>query len=117
MKFDEESQRVFEQQANILRVLANPKRLMIMQVLSEGMKTVTEIANTLDLSLQNTSQHLRLMKDQGIVRARREGQSISYQQTNATFSECCAMARKALAEEMYKKGKDMAKVEAMYTPT
>ena len=111
---DPETQRIFDLQADILRVLANPKRLMIMQVLGGGAKTVTQIAAALDMSLQNTSQHLRVMKDQGIVNAQRDGQSVGYRLTNPVFSECCELTRKALTEEMHKRGQDLARAEAAY---
>jgi DNA-binding transcriptional ArsR family regulator len=110
---DLETQQVYELQANILRVLANSKRLMIMKILSEGTRSVGEIAVSLDMTLQNTSQHLRVMKDQGIVGSQREGQTVSYRLTNPVFSECCELARKALTEEMHKKGQNLARVEAL----
>jgi DNA-binding transcriptional ArsR family regulator len=108
---DQEVQLVYELQANILRVLANAKRLMIMKILSDGAKTVGDIASSLDMTLQNTSQHLRVMKDQGIVVSQREGQTVSYRLTTPVFSECCELVRKALKEEMYKKGQNLARAE------
>jgi ArsR family transcriptional regulator, virulence genes transcriptional regulator len=86
----------FELEADLIRVLANPKRLMIVSVLGEHARTVTEIAARLNLSLQNTSQHLRLMRDRGIVRAHREGREVQYALANPVFSECCGLVRQAL---------------------
>jgi DNA-binding transcriptional ArsR family regulator len=106
---DQETQQVYELQANMLRVLANSKRLMIMKVLSDGPKSVGDLAYSLDMTLQNTSQHLRLMKDQGIVGSQRERQTVMYRLTNPVFSECCELARKALTEEMNKKGQNLAR--------
>jgi len=89
----------FELEADLIRVLANPKRLMIVSLLGAGPCTVTEIADRLDLSLQNTSQHLRLMRDQNIVRARRDGREVRYALTSPVFSECCQLVRRALLAE------------------
>jgi ArsR family transcriptional regulator, virulence genes transcriptional regulator len=111
VNFDPDSQQVFELQASILGVLANAKRLMIMKLLSEGARPVGEIAATLNMTLQNTSQHLRVMKDQGIVSSQREGQTVSYSLTNPVFSQCCELVRRALTEEMHKKGQNLARVE------
>lgn len=116
-KIDPETQRVFELQANVLRVLANSKRLMIMDLLGNGAKTVSEIASALDMTLQNTSQHLRLMKDQGIIGAQREGQTVVYSLTNPVFHECCELARKALTEEAHRRREDLARAEARKTVT
>jgi len=86
----------FELEADLIRVLANPKRLMIVDLLGRGPSTVTEIAEGLRLSLQNTSQHLRVMKDRGIVRARRDGREVRYAVTSPVISESCRLVRQAL---------------------
>jgi DNA-binding transcriptional ArsR family regulator len=86
----------FELEADLIRVLANPKRLMIVDLLGRGPSTVTEIAEGLRLSLQNTSQHLRVMKDRGIVSARRDGREVRYAVTSPVISESCRLVREAL---------------------
>jgi DNA-binding transcriptional ArsR family regulator len=91
--------RGFELEADLIRVLANPKRLMIVNVLGQSPSTVTAIADRLNLSLQNTSQHLRLMKDRNIVRAHREGREVRYALSSPVFSECCGLVRQALLAE------------------
>lgn len=108
-KIDPEKSRAYELQANMLSVLANPKRLMILDLLGEGAKTVTEIAEALDMSLQNASQHLRLMKEQSIVRSERDGQTVTYRLTTPVFKQCCETVRKAMVDEVYKKGQDLSK--------
>jgi DNA-binding transcriptional ArsR family regulator len=89
----------FELEADLIRVLANPKRLMILTLLGRGPSTVTEIAHQLDLSLQNTSQHLRLMRDRRIVRAQRDGREVRYTLTSPVFPEACRLVRQALLAE------------------
>lgn len=94
----------------MLGVLANPKRLMILDLLGEGPMTVTEIATALEMTLQNTSQHLRLMKEQSIVVAQRDGQMVTYHQTTPVFKECCETVRRAMVEEARKKNKHLSRV-------
>lgn len=89
----------FELEADMIRVLANPKRLMIVDLLGRGPSTVTEIADWLNLSLQNASQHLRVMKDRGIVRARRDGREVRYALRSPVLSESCQLVRRALVAE------------------
>jgi DNA-binding transcriptional ArsR family regulator len=110
-KLDAEKLRAYELQANMLGVLANPKRLMIMDLLGEGAKTVTEIASVLNMTLQNASQHLRLMKEQSIVVAQRDGQTVTYRLTTPVFKECCETVRKAMIEEVRKKDNDLSKAQ------
>lgn len=63
-----------QKQAEYCRVFSNTKRILILWVLANEEMSVTDIASALDTSLQNTSQHLRVMKDRGILSSRREGQ-------------------------------------------
>ena len=67
-----------ESQSALCGIFANPKRVLILWSLAEQEKAVTAIAQTIDASLQNTSQHLSLMKGAGILESRRDGQTIYY---------------------------------------
>jgi DNA-binding transcriptional ArsR family regulator len=91
--------RGFELEADLIRVLAHPKRLMIVSLLGLRPHTVTEIAERLGLSLQNASQHLRQMRDRNIVQAYRIGREVHYTLTSPVFSECCRLVRQALLSE------------------
>ena len=65
--------------ANILRALANERRLMIVCKLVEwGEANVTSLAQAVGLSQSALSQHLAKMRDEGIVTFRRESQTIWY---------------------------------------
>jgi ArsR family transcriptional regulator len=100
-----DDQFVFDLQADMLAALANPKRLMIMKVLGKGEKTVGEIAAEVNIALQNTSQHLRLLKAHGIVVSRREGQTIYYRLATPIFAECCELVRNAIVDSVEKRRK------------
>jgi DNA-binding transcriptional ArsR family regulator len=67
-----------EQQADIYKVFSNATRLRILWSLADQELSVSEIAAAAETSLQNTSQHLRLMQDKGILTSRRESQTIYY---------------------------------------
>jgi DNA-binding transcriptional ArsR family regulator len=64
--------------AQIHRLLANPRRLMILWLLEGKERSVGELAEATGASLQSTSQHLRLMREHGLVSPRREGQTVYY---------------------------------------
>ena len=70
--------RLAESQAALCSIFANPKRVLILWSLVEEERAVTAIAQTINASLQNTSQHLSLMKGAGILESRRDGQTIYY---------------------------------------
>ncbi len=65
-------------QAEFCKVFGNVQRLMILWSLADGELSVGDIARSVNGSLQNTSQHLHLMKNKGILTSRREGQTIYY---------------------------------------
>ena len=59
--------------ADLLRVLSHPVRLEIVRLTSREELPVGALADRLDLSQPLTSQHLRILRDHGIVAARRDG--------------------------------------------
>ena len=63
---------------NLLKGLANESRLMIMCVLSEGEVSVGQLNQRIKLSQSALSQHLAVLRDQGLVQTRRESQTIYY---------------------------------------
>lgn len=62
----------------LLKALANRHRLMIVCQLTERERSVGELADLLDLRDSTVSQHLALLRKDGIVASRREGQTIWY---------------------------------------
>jgi DNA-binding transcriptional ArsR family regulator len=78
---------VAEHQAEICKTFSNPTRILILWTLSEDELSVGEIANAVNASIQNTSHHLRIMKDKGILNARRQGQTIFYAIQNRKIVE------------------------------
>lgn len=64
--------------AHLLRDLANPNRLMILCVLSKGEASVSTLNEAVGLSQSALSQHLSVLRRDGLVDTRRERQSIYY---------------------------------------
>jgi DNA-binding transcriptional ArsR family regulator len=84
-----------ESQAEICGVFGNANRVLILWALGEREMSVGEIASAIDCSLQNTSQHLRLMKDKNILASRREGQTIYYRIKQNKLMEGCRLLLQA----------------------
>ncbi|PKB19129.1 ArsR family transcriptional regulator [Novosphingobium kunmingense] len=64
--------------ADLLRLLGNEKRLMILCQLADGELSVGQIQDRVGLSQSALSQHLALLREQGLVATRRDGQTIYY---------------------------------------
>jgi DNA-binding transcriptional ArsR family regulator len=58
---------------NALDALGDPTRRSIFERLRRGARSVTELADELPVSRPAVSQHLRVLKDAGLVRERRDG--------------------------------------------
>ena len=61
-----------------LQVLAEPRRLQILDLLREGERPVGELVDRVGLSQPAVSKHLRVLKDAGLVEARPEAQRRLY---------------------------------------
>lgn len=77
-----------ESQAQICGVFSHSTRIHILWALASGELTVSEIAQEVDATLQNTSHHLRLMKDKGILTSRRAGRSVRYRIVEPVCVDC-----------------------------
>ncbi len=64
--------------SRLLKALANDKRLMILCMLVEGEHNVGELNARLELSQSALSQHLAVLRGDGLVSARRDAQSVYY---------------------------------------
>ena len=62
----------------LLKVMSNEWRLIILCQLSEGDKTVSELQDMLALSQSALSQHLAVLRREKVVKARKHGQSVTY---------------------------------------
>ena len=80
-----------EQQADICQTFGNVTRILIIWVLYEREMRVSDIAEAIGASLQNTSQHLRLMRDRGMLASRRKGHAIYYRIDRRRLTEGCAI--------------------------
>jgi rhodanese-related sulfurtransferase len=71
-------QRIYEQFARIGKALASPSRLELLDLLSQGERSVDALAREAALSVANASQHLQALHAARLVESRRVGQRILY---------------------------------------
>ena len=74
----EHMQQTAAEVCELLKAVANPHRLLILCQLAEGEKSVGELAEFLGVRSTAVSQNLALMRDSGLVAARRDGQTMWY---------------------------------------
>lgn len=86
--------------AEFFSVYSNPTRIHIFCALSTGSKSVSQLAEHAKTSLQNISQHLRVMKDKGALVSEKKGQHVYYSVADPKFLYGVKMIRDALIETL-----------------
>ncbi len=84
--------------AEFFSVYANPTRMSIFCALRDGRRTVSELAEHTQASLQNVSQHLRIMRDKGAVVTEKSGQHVYYSLAHPKFIQAMRLIHDALVE-------------------
>jgi len=68
----------YEKVSDFFKALGNPTRLRIVTELAKGERCVGDVESSVRVSQANVSQHLAILKAQGIVDCRREGNTRCY---------------------------------------
>lgn len=92
--------RVYELHAQIMRTLSDPRRLMILDELHGGERSVSELVEAVGLPQAKVSQHLALMRMHNIVVARREGNNVYYSLASPKIVEACNVFHEFLMEQV-----------------
>jgi len=74
----QELQNLIEPAAAVLKAMANPQRLKVLCLLAERELSVGQLENLVGLSQSALSQHLAKLRQDKLVRTRRERQTIYY---------------------------------------
>lgn len=91
-------QKLFSFQEEVFKILANQKRLEIIQLLSGRELSVSQMVEMLGLPQANLSQHLALLRQAKVVTARRDGQTIYYQLSDKRMSDALNMIKDVLID-------------------
>ncbi len=105
---------IFEVHADFCKTLANPKRLMILALLGKGERSVGQIAEVIRAPLPNVSQHLTVLKSQGLVLAQKEGQTVYYRLADRRIIQACTLIRSVLLDRMKTRGMVAQEIDSRY---
>ncbi len=93
--------KLYEMQAELCKTLANPKRLEILDILNEaGEICVNEIAERLEIPKANTSQHLAVLRQAGVVKTRKSGINVYYSLKTRKITQACTLTRDILLDRL-----------------
>ncbi|MDP2710583.1 MAG: metalloregulator ArsR/SmtB family transcription factor [Solirubrobacteraceae bacterium] len=91
---------VYVVKARLFRVLGHPVRIRILELLSEGERTVGDLQAELQVDSSGTSQHLATLRQQGVVESRRAGTSVYYRVRDPRVSQLLAVAKQILTSAL-----------------
>lgn len=91
---------ISELHAGICSGLADPARILLLYALAEAPRNVNELAEYLNLPQSTTSRHLKLLRQQSLVFAQRDGLYIYYSLADERIIEALNLLRKILNDRL-----------------
>ncbi len=92
--------RSFDRRIELLRVVAHPLRIKILEELASGVKCVSDFQNFLGISQPNVSQHLSIMRRYGVIDYYVDGRLRCYFLKDPIIPDVIKIIRKDYADEL-----------------
>ena len=86
--------------ASMCKALNDPKRLLLLYALRYGRYTVSELCEIIEAPQSNTSQHLAVLRDRGLVEAERQGNNVMYSLRHPKVIEAIDILRGVMSDEL-----------------
>ena len=86
--------------AEVCRVLTDPKRLMLLDALRAGERSVGRLALAIGVALPNASQHLAVLRTAGLVEGRRIGTTVVYRLAEPAITDACDIISAIVARRL-----------------
>ena len=99
---DTKTQARFEARARIIKALAHPTRLFIVDVLSQEKKCVCKLTELIGADMSTVSKHLSVLKNAGIVQSEKHCSQVFYRLRMPcvlNFFSCVESVMRSLTEE------------------
>jgi ArsR family transcriptional regulator len=97
---DEAARKVWEMKAEVMKALAHPLRVAVVEFLGGGEQCVCDIAEHVGAERSNVSHHLGLMVNAGVLESRKEGLRVLYRLRTRCVLEFLSCASRVLREQM-----------------
>jgi len=104
----------YEIKARLLHILANPRRLEIVDLLRDRELTVTQISESLGVSQAGTSQHLAALRNCGILESRKERNFVYYKLADPRIGAACRMMNDVIMAVVIREGLRPALAAALF---
>lgn len=84
---------IYEQFARVAKALASSHRVELVELLSQGPRTVEALARMADMTLANTSAHLQVLRGAGLVESTKEGLFVTYRLADPAVADLLLSVR------------------------
>ncbi len=92
--------RIIQKKADFFKALSHPTRIKILELLREGELCVCDILEALKLEQSNVSQHLAILRKQGILNSRKKGLKVLYSIKNIQTYDVIDFATNILRQDL-----------------
>lgn len=86
--------------ANRFKIMSEPLRLRILQILQEGEKNVGELTELCNTSQPNVSKHLKILQAGGLVSREQKGNTVIYSIADPSISTLCEVVCNSIEERL-----------------
>lgn len=94
------------------KVLSDPMRLRLLQLLEQGETSVSALAEAAEATQPNVSKHLKLMQDAGLLTRRQEGNTVYYAIGDDSIFQLCDVVCNSLEQRFASQANVLASVTA-----
>ncbi|MDP1728512.1 MAG: metalloregulator ArsR/SmtB family transcription factor [Bacteroidota bacterium] len=96
------NKQIFELHADVCKALGHPLRIEVIDLLQNGELCFSDILEVTGGLKSNLSQHLTVMTNKGILKARREGQCNYFSLSSDKVAKACRLMREVLVDNLKK---------------
>ncbi len=94
------TQEITNLHADLCSALADPNRLLLLYALSDRPRNVTDLTQELNAPQPTVSRHLKVLRESGLVKATRQGQSVQYELADHRVIDALDILRSILRERI-----------------
>lgn len=107
---------VSEVKAELFKALGHPARVRVLEVLSEGERSVSDMQPLVGIESSHLSQQLGVLRRAGLVIARRQGVSVIYSLADPLLAELLAVAKRLLISSLSQNETLLARLRGATAP-
>ena len=90
------SQEITQLHADICSAIAEPRRILLLYAIVEKERNVSELGEAVGISQPSASRHLKVLRERGLVEARRSGPNVVYSLTDHRLIDALDLLRSVL---------------------